>query len=131
VTTRPRCRASAAAASRDSPPAPSAPHRGLGGWREPVLPLAPPGRRGVIAGDLHHGFLIGRGGDGLWWNRRLLLQPKAMAVPHVGSLVATVLSAARDALDERCLVGTDASDLSALAGARAGTVGATLQMHKH
>jgi hypothetical protein len=51
----------------------------------------------------------------------------ATAVPRGGSVVATVLPAARGALDERCLVGTDASDLSALAGARAGTVGATLQ----
>jgi hypothetical protein len=57
--------------------------------------------------------------------------PVAMAVPHGGSLVAAALSAARSTLDERRLVGTDASDLSALAGARAGTVGATLRMHKH
>jgi hypothetical protein len=33
-------------------------------------------------------------------------------------------------LDERRLVGTNASDLSALAGARGGTVGATLQTQK-
>jgi hypothetical protein len=37
-----------------------------------------------------------------------------------------VLAAARDALDERRLVGTAASVLSILAGARGGTVGATL-----
>jgi hypothetical protein len=35
-------------------------------------------------------------------------------------------SVPRDALDERRLVGTDASDLNTLAGARGGTVGATL-----
>jgi hypothetical protein len=38
-----------------------------------------------------------------------------------------VLPAARDALDERHLVGMVASDLSTLAGARGGTVGATLR----
>jgi hypothetical protein len=53
------------------------------------------------------------------------------AVPRGGSVVAAALPAARGALDERCLVGTDASDLSALAGARAGTVGATLRTRKH
>jgi hypothetical protein len=46
------------------------------------------------------------------------------------SLVAAALSGTRGALDERCLVGTDAFDLSALAGARAGTVGATLRTHE-
>jgi hypothetical protein len=50
-------------------------------------------------------------------------------MPRRGSLVAAALSAARCALDERRLVGTDASDLSALAGARAGTVSATLRTH--
>jgi hypothetical protein len=55
----------------------------------------------------------------------------AVAAPRGDSLVAAALSAARGALDERHLVGTDASDLSALAGARAGTVGATLQTQKH
>jgi hypothetical protein len=37
-----------------------------------------------------------------------------------------VLATARDALDERRLVGTTASVLNNLAGARGGTVGATL-----
>jgi hypothetical protein len=41
-------------------------------------------------------------------------------------VAAAVLPVTLDALDERLLVGTDASDLSALAGARGGTVGATL-----
>jgi hypothetical protein len=41
-----------------------------------------------------------------------------------------VLAAARDTLDERRLVGTDASDLSTLAGARGGTVGATLRTRR-
>jgi hypothetical protein len=47
-----------------------------------------------------------------------------------GSPVVAALPAARGALDERRLVGTDASDLSALAGASAGTVGATLRTQK-
>jgi hypothetical protein len=38
-----------------------------------------------------------------------------------------VLAAARDALDERRLVGTTASVLSTLADARGGTVGASLR----
>jgi hypothetical protein len=38
-----------------------------------------------------------------------------------------VLAVARDALDERHLVGMAASDLSTLAGVRGGTVGATLR----
>jgi hypothetical protein len=41
-----------------------------------------------------------------------------------------VLVAARDALDERRLVGTAVSVLSTLAGARGGTVGATLQARR-
>jgi hypothetical protein len=41
-----------------------------------------------------------------------------------------VLAAARDALDERRLVGTAASVLSTLAGARGGTVGATLRTRR-
>jgi hypothetical protein len=52
--------------------------------------------------------------------------PVATAVPRDGSLVPTALPAARGTLDELRLVGTDASDLSTLVGARAGTVGATL-----
>jgi hypothetical protein len=49
------------------------------------------------------------------------------AVSRKSPLVAVaVLAAARDALDERRLVGTTASVLSTLAGTRGGTVGATL-----
>jgi hypothetical protein len=41
------------------------------------------------------------------------------AVPHESPLaVVAMLAASRDTLDERCLVGTAASDLSTLAGAR-------------
>jgi hypothetical protein len=44
---------------------------------------------------------------------------EAVAAPHEPSLAAVAtLPAARDALDERCLVGTVASNLNTLAGAR-------------
>jgi hypothetical protein len=53
------------------------------------------------------------------------------AAPRDSPLAAVaVLAAARDALDERRLVGTAASDLSTLAGARGGTVGATLRTRR-
>jgi hypothetical protein len=55
----------------------------------------------------------------------------AAATPRGGSLVAAaVLPITLGALDERRLVGTDASDLSALVDARGGTVGATLRRQK-
>jgi hypothetical protein len=55
----------------------------------------------------------------------------AAATFHRGSLVsAAMLPVTLGALDERRLMGTDASDLSALAGARRETVGATLQNTK-
>jgi hypothetical protein len=53
-----------------------------------------------------------------------------IAMPHGGSPVATALPATRGALDERRLIGTDASDLSAFAGARVGTIGVTPRMRK-
>jgi hypothetical protein len=52
--------------------------------------------------------------------------PAAMSVLCGGSVAAVALPATRGALDERRLVGTDAPDLSTLAGASSGTVGATL-----
>jgi anti-sigma-K factor RskA len=54
----------------------------------------------------------------------------ATATLRGGSPVVAALLAAGGTLDERRLVGTDASDLSALAGARAGTVGATLRTQR-
>jgi hypothetical protein len=55
----------------------------------------------------------------------------AVATLRGASLVAAVvLPVTRGALDEHRLVGTDASDLSALASARGGTVGATLRRQK-
>jgi hypothetical protein len=52
----------------------------------------------------------------------------AAATLRGASLVtAVVLPVTRDALDERRLVGMDVSSLSALAGARGGTIGATLR----
>jgi hypothetical protein len=54
--------------------------------------------------------------------------PAAAVAPREPSLAAVaVLPAARNALDERRLVGTAASDLSTLAGVRGGMVGATLR----
>jgi hypothetical protein len=54
----------------------------------------------------------------------------ATAMGRSGSPIAAAPPAVRDALDERRLVGTDVSDLSALAGARSGTVGVTLRTKK-
>jgi hypothetical protein len=56
--------------------------------------------------------------------------PVAVVVPCGGTPVAAALQAARGALDERRLIGTDVSDLSALAGARAGTDDVTLPTKK-
>jgi hypothetical protein len=56
--------------------------------------------------------------------------PAASAAPRGGSLAAAALSAALDALDERHLVGTDVPDLSTLAGARSGTIGAALSTRR-
>jgi hypothetical protein len=56
--------------------------------------------------------------------------PVATVVTRGGSPIAAALPSARGALDDRRLVGTDASDLSALAGARAGTTGVTLRTRK-
>jgi hypothetical protein len=55
----------------------------------------------------------------------------AAATLRGASLVAAaMLPVTRGALDERRLVGMDASDLSALADVRGGTVGATLRTQK-
>jgi hypothetical protein len=51
----------------------------------------------------------------------------ATSVSRGGSVAAVALPATCGALDERRLVGTDAPDLSALAGVSSGTVGATLR----
>jgi hypothetical protein len=51
----------------------------------------------------------------------------AAVVGRSGSPVAVAPPAARDALDEHRLVGTDESDLSTFAGTRVGTDDATLQ----
>jgi hypothetical protein len=51
----------------------------------------------------------------------------ATTLAHGGLPVAAALATTRVALDERRLVGTDVSDLSALAGARVGTVDVALQ----
>jgi hypothetical protein len=54
----------------------------------------------------------------------------ATAASRDGSLIAAALATVRGALDERRLVVTSAPDLSALAGARAGTIGVTLPTEK-
>jgi hypothetical protein len=54
----------------------------------------------------------------------------AAALREPSLAAVTALPAARRALDERRLVGTAASDLNTLAGARGGTVGATLRTRK-
>jgi hypothetical protein len=56
--------------------------------------------------------------------------PVVMVAPCGGSLAAAAFAVARGALDERRLVGTDASDLNASAGVRAGTVGTTLRTQR-
>jgi hypothetical protein len=56
--------------------------------------------------------------------------PVAASVPRGGSLVVVAPPIARGTLDECRLVGTDASDLSALAGAREGTIGAALRTRR-
>jgi hypothetical protein len=57
--------------------------------------------------------------------------PVATAVPRGGSPVAAALPTSCGALDECRLISTDVSDLSTLAGARAGTVGVTLRTKKY
>jgi hypothetical protein len=57
--------------------------------------------------------------------------PVATAMPRGGPLITATLPAACGALDECRLVGMDASDLSTLAGARAGMVGTTQRTKKH
>jgi hypothetical protein len=55
----------------------------------------------------------------------------AAATLRGGSLVAVAVPPVTlGTLDERRLMGTDASNLSTLVGARGGTVGATLQTRK-
>jgi hypothetical protein len=56
--------------------------------------------------------------------------PAASTALRGGSLAATALSAALDALDERRLVGTDVPNLSTLAGARSGMIGAALSTRR-
>jgi hypothetical protein len=141
--TRPRRRVSDAAASRNHPPASLAPPLWARGWCGPVLPLAPSRRRRVIVRDLHHGHPIATAGAGTGGTVSTVVgvvltaatvaascrEPAATSVSRGSPDAATTLptAAARGALDERCLMGTDAPNLSTLAGASSGTVGATLR----
>jgi hypothetical protein len=54
----------------------------------------------------------------------------AAALRRPSLAAVAVLPTARDALNERRLVGTAASDLNTLVGARGGTVGATLRTQR-
>jgi hypothetical protein len=141
--TRPRRRVSDAAASRNHPPASLAPPLWARGWCGPVLPLAPSRRRRVIVRDLHHGHPIATAGAGTGGTVSTVVgvvltaatvaascrEPAATSVSRGSPDAATTLptAAARGALDECCLMGTDAPNLSTLAGASSGTVGATLR----
>jgi hypothetical protein len=57
--------------------------------------------------------------------------PEATTTSRDGSPIAAALTAAHDALDERRVVITGGPYLSALAGARAGTIGVTLRTKEH
>jgi hypothetical protein len=57
--------------------------------------------------------------------------PVTIAVSRSGSPVAAALAAAHATLDERRLVSTGTPDMSALTGARVGTIGVTLRTRKH
>jgi hypothetical protein len=121
---------------------PRARARGLCG---PVLPLAPPGGGPSSSGmstTASRSLAVGASAGGA--DVAVLAAAVttvvaaasccglvATAVPRGGSPIAGALPAARGALDECHLVGTDVSDLSALVGARAGTIGVTLQMRKY
>jgi hypothetical protein len=80
-----------------------------GGWRGPVLPLTPSGRRGVVVRDLHHGRMIDRSGDQLWGTIDAAVaatvaaarvatscrDPAASAAPRGGSLARCALCCPR------------------------------------
>jgi hypothetical protein len=153
VTTRPRRHASGASASHSRPPASPTPPPQARGWCGPVLPLAPPGGRGIVVRNLHHGRTVARGRGSAsdtdittavvvvaTANTTVVVASTAAAaavpsrcglvataVSRGGSPVATALATAHVALNDCRLVGMDVSDLSALAGARAGMVGMGLQ----
>jgi hypothetical protein len=121
------------------------PRHGLGGWRGLVPPLAPPRRRGVIviwdlhcshpatAGGADAGGIVGAVVAVVVTAAAAAASPcgsAATATLREGSPIVAALLAAHGALDEHRLVGTDASDLSTLAGASVGTVNVTLRTRK-
>jgi hypothetical protein len=106
------------------------------------FPMGPTEGWGIIVGDVHHRRTVTRGmasaGDAPATAVAAATAAissccglVATAVSHDGSPVAAALAAARGALDERRLVITGAPDLTALAGARARTIGVTLRTKKH
>jgi hypothetical protein len=116
------------------------PRRRLGGWCGPVQPLAPPGggasSSGISTTAPRSPVVMASTGDADVAAAVAVVATATAAVPRCGpvativprssSPVAAALAAACGALDVHRLVGTTVSDLSTLAGARAGTVGATL-----
>jgi hypothetical protein len=117
------------------------PRRGLEGWCGQAPPLVPSRRRGVVVWNIHHCHLTaanwGKHRRNRWRGdchgrdrrrgRRHLLRIHSCGHTARGlTHRRAVLPVTRGALDERRLVEMDASTLSALVGARRGTVGATL-----
>jgi hypothetical protein len=117
--------------------------RALRGWRGLASLLAPPRGASSLAASppasrSPTGRLSGRAcprpWEGAWGTSTCGVAaaapccgPVATAVSHDGSPVATAPAAVRGALAERHLVVVGAPDLSALADARAGTIGVTLR----
>jgi hypothetical protein len=120
------------------------PRRRLGGWCGPVLPLAHPGggasSLGISTTAAWSPAVRASAGDAdvtavaaavaAATNAASCCGPVATTVARGGSPVAALLPATRGALDDCRLIGTDMSDLSALAGARAGTTDAILRTRK-
>jgi hypothetical protein len=52
------------------PPSSPTPPSQARGWRGPLLPLAPPGRWGIIVGDVHHGRAVAHSRGKRWRYRR-------------------------------------------------------------
>jgi hypothetical protein len=134
VMRRPRCCVPSAVISRSHPPASPTPSPQARWLTRAEFPLAPPGGRGTVVGDVHHRRTVTRGGDKCWRRRRhcghrsrgccrfFLLRARG----H--SRAARRLTCPRP--DHRVVV-TGSPDLSALAGARAGTIGVTLRTKIH
>jgi hypothetical protein len=143
VMSRSWCRALGAATSHNRLPASPAPLACAQGLARAGLPIGPTQGGIFISGvppasRSPTGRLSGRAcprpWEGAWGTSTCGVAaaapccgPVATAVSHDGSPVATAPAAVRGALAERHLVVVGAPDLSALADARAGTIGVTLR----